>query len=67
MLDWFVFLTCVYFVSGGGVSVVGGVVQLVLLFQELWRRSEESGKTLSRTEVVCLKKTLVVDNILLLS
>lgn len=35
----------------GGVSVVGRVVQLVLLFQELWRRSEESGETLSDTEV----------------
>lgn len=32
--------------------MVGGVVQLVLLFQELWRRSEESGETLSYPEVI---------------
>ena len=49
---------CIYFYPGGGVSVVGGVVQLVLLFQELWRRSQESGETLSHTEVVCSQKTM---------
>lgn len=27
------------------------MVQLVLLFQELWRRSKESGETLSHTKV----------------
>ena len=36
--------------------MVGGVVELVLLFQKLWRRSQESGETLSHTEVVYLKK-----------
>lgn len=40
--------------------MVGGVVQLVLLFQELWRRSEESGETLSHTEVVWAKNYMVV-------
>lgn len=42
-------LYCV--LSGGGVSVVGGMVQLVLLLQELWRRSEKSGETLPHTKV----------------
>lgn len=32
-------LMCVYFVEGGGVPVVGRMVQLVFLFQELWWRS----------------------------
>lgn len=41
----------VCFLPGGGVSVVGGVVQLVLMFPELWRRSEEPGEALSHTEV----------------
>ena len=45
-------LTVVYFLPGGGVSVVGGVVQLVLLLSKLWRRSEEPGATLSHTEVM---------------
>lgn len=35
--------------------MVGGMVQLVLLFQELWRRSKETGETLSHTKVACLK------------
>lgn len=32
--------------------MVGGVVYVVLLFQELWRRSEEPGETLSHAEAV---------------
>lgn len=32
--------------------MVGGVVQLVFLLQELWWRSEESGETLFDTAVI---------------
>lgn len=32
--------------------MVGGVVQLVFLLQELWRRSQESGETLFDTAVI---------------
>lgn len=45
------FLLCVFLPVGGGVPVVGRMVQLVLLLQELWWRSEESGETLSYPEV----------------
>lgn len=47
-------LLSVYFLAGGGVPVVGRMVQLVLLFLELWWRSKESGKTLSYTKVAWL-------------
>lgn len=43
------------FFLGRGVSVVGGVVQLVILLQELWWRSEKSGETLSDTAVMYFK------------
>lgn len=43
------------FFLGRGVSVVGGVVQLVILLQELWWRSQESRETLSDPAVVCFK------------
>lgn len=43
--------------------MVGGMVQLVLLFKELWRRSEKSGETLSHTKVASLKKDYMVANL----